>query len=253
MKNRTLIAMVVFSCVLNSQGQNYNFSKSKKNHSASVYSFSIDRNFRTLVANERLNSQDRIDFRDSISKPSIFISFGGNRIYPFSKNIYLDIGLLYLATGYHSIKEEKPEYYIGHPLNIFKTKNITKRKFLSIPIKFKYYFSKKKVKAFVSAGVSLDFFIFENSVEIGYLEDRSKIRDLDLSIVYFYPNQGDPDPPLIFSYVVEAGVEIPIKGDINLQIGPNFRRSIRSIYKDTWFYDEYIYSYGLNFGIIRTF
>lgn len=245
--------MVVFSCVLNGQGQNNDFRKLKKNHSASGYSFSIDRTFRALVANEQLNSQNRIDYKDSISKPSIFISLGGNRIYSFSKNIYLDIGLLYLATGYHTIKEEKPEYPIGHPLNIFKTKNIIKRKFLSIPIKFKYYFSKKKVKVFVSTGISLDFFIFGNSVEKRYFENGSKKRYSDLSIVYFNPIQGDPDPPLNFSYVLEAGVEIPIKGDINLQIGPNFRRSIRSIYKDSWFYDEYIYSYALNFGIIQTF
>lgn len=217
------------------------------------YNFSVEKTYRTLKANDRENSQNKIDFKDSIYEPSIFVSFGGNRIYSFSKNIYLDIGLFYLATGYHAIQEKEPEFPIGHPLNILKTKNITKRKFLSVPVKFKYYFSKKKLKAFVSPGISLDFFIFGNSVEIGYLGDGSKKRSPDLSIVYFYPIQGNPDPLLNFSYVVETGVEIPIKGDINLQIGPNFRRSIRSIYKNTWFYDEYIFSFGFNFGIIRTF
>ena len=182
MKKLKLIGLVVFSIAYNCQGQDYQSFKSKKNYSASGYSLSIDRNFRNLVANDRDNSQNKIDFNDSISKPSIFISLGGNRIYSFSKNTYLDIGLLYLATGYHAIQEKEPEYtndylnlYPGPlPLNILKTKTIIKRKFLSVPVKFKCYFSKKKLKAFVSTGISLNFFIFGNALEIQYIEDGSK-------------------------------------------------------------------------------
>ena len=85
MKKLKLIAVIDFSFVLNSKTQNNHFSKSKKSHAAAGYSFSIDR---TLIATVYNNSQHHINFNNSISKPSIFISLGGNRIYPFSKKIY---------------------------------------------------------------------------------------------------------------------------------------------------------------------
>ena len=219
------------------------------------YNFSVDRTYSTLKANDREDSQDRINFRDSIYRPSILHTKGVSFQFKLKEKFFLSSDLSISTSGYQSIlRQKEPEFTQGEGVNINESKYIKRRNFLSIPIGLKYYFiEKRKFKAFVNAGISLNFLLYEKYIRYDYLSDNSINKDVELSIAYFSPVGGNPDH-ITYSSLFEIGIYFPVKKDLYMEISPVFRKSIRHIHqKSNWFYDEYIYSYGINFKIYRKF
>lgn len=197
------------------------------------YNFSVDRTYRTLKANDFDGSQNFINFGDSITYPSIFYTTGFNWQKPISKSTIFSVGVLIAKTGYQTIKlEREPEVEIKYYTFTIK------REYLNLPISVKWQISKNKIQTFLITGISTNIFLNSNHyTTIKYNDDsiESKI------------NKSRSGNFFNISLLLGAGIIMPINDIYQIQINPVFRRSITKY--DQFLYDEYIYSYGINFGI----
>tara|TARA_B110000977_G_scaffold171075_1_gene222275 strand:+ start:335 stop:1015 length:681 start_codon:yes stop_codon:yes gene_type:complete len=218
-----IIFLNVNSCAQQSIGVNY----------------SIDRTYRSLIANERgNNSQSIVDYSDSIYFPSIKNTVGISIQKFINENIILDFGILYIKTGYQSIKIKNLRVPDENQIYVDNMTNFINLKYLSLPIKLKWIISKNKIQTFLVSGLSANIFLKSNSSFLHEYNDGT-------TQTTFYTYNSDKF--LSISIVLGLGIDIPINRNYSIEINPIFRRSLTKFHDFS--YNEYLYSYGINLGI----
>jgi hypothetical protein len=111
--------------------------------------------------------------------------------------------------------------------------------YLDVPIKANYYITANKVKVFVSAGTSVNFFVAEKRTSTYTFSDGStEEREVSSDFVF---NRVD------FAAVVGAGVDYEINQKFMIRVEPEYRRSLVSIINTP--IQSQLYSAGINFGV----
>lgn len=172
---------------------------------------------------------------DSIEKAKFGYTFGINFGYQINKRICLETGLQYSNKGYKTI-----------PINSFdsfgKMTNIINYYYLDVPIKINYFFLKKRLQLLVSAGTTLNLFLYSSIKTITEPETATSFKEKSYS-------SANNNNKFNFSPIFSAGIKYKIRNRMNLRVEPTFRYGIFDIRNDKSFYSSiHLWSIGLNIG-----
>lgn len=189
--------------------------------------FSPDYCFRTLKSN---TSNDWMkESVDTLEVAKFGYTSGINVVYLLNNRITLATGVLLANKG------EKTKKYFGSHAQIFNYNS--QYYYLDIPVKFNYYILNKKLKLFLTGGLSANVFITHKVTQIaGYTNDDKKTA--------FYNKSGlsKINP----SFLVGFGIDCALTNKWYFKLEPLYRRSITPIANAP--IKKYLYSAGLNFG-----
>jgi hypothetical protein len=227
MKNLLPIIMLLNSYAVFSQS---NDSLKKTKHHLGV-SLSPDYCFRTIKSNA---SNEWIkNSLDTLEVWKLGYTTGLNYEYNFNKKITLATGLLISNKG-----EKTKKQYTSQP-SIFNYNN--QYYYLDVPFVIKYNIINEKIKLFVLAGGSCNFFLVQKTSQItGYKNDDVKVN--------YYNSTGIS--PVNLALVVGFGFECAITKKWSFKAEPIYRTSITSISNTPL--KKYLYSVGLNVGLITS-
>jgi hypothetical protein len=143
---------------------------------------SPDASFRSLVGNTGVNAQIA-DARNAYEKIKLGFTAGGEAIYRLSDRISFTGGIQFSVKGYKTnvlalIYTVDPRTGFasvpdGEPNSV---QLIYNSRYIDLPLRVDYYFSRKKISPFITAGVSTNIFLNERIVAVKGYEDGSKKR-----------------------------------------------------------------------------
>lgn len=204
-------------------------------------SFSPDYSYRTLNAEANSDDQSIVDFRNRYESPKMGFTTGVRAVYRLNKSWSIEMGLLYSNKG----EKQVNRYYVSiDPRKGFITdQDVTAKfynhyKYLDIPVKANYYITAKRLKLFVSSGLSANVFLRYNAVSHIERADGSEENDKSTEMKLSALN---------FSAMIGFGAEYQIKDRIHVRLEPEFRHAITSIIDRP--IKQYPYSLGANAGI----
>jgi hypothetical protein len=151
-------------------------------------------------------------------------------VFHASEKLFFTSGVLFSDRG------EKTKKYLTPPVNNY----INHYYYLSIPLRANYYLIQKKIKLFLSAGVSADVYLKSFSViEFGSAgETRSLGLSSEISRLNLMVNAG-------------FGIDCPITDRWYFKFQPDYRMSITPVSDSP--IKKYFYSFGLNMGFFYRF
>jgi hypothetical protein len=203
-------------------------------------SFSPDYCYRTLIPNA--SSKWIAEARDTFEIPTFGYTTGLNLALKISKRIILETGLLFSDRG------EKTHKYSLFALDTLGQLNsevpikITyffHYLYLEIPLKIKYCILNRRMKVFISGGISPNIFLTQKTRYIAeYLDGHTNTHTSTSSSDYRILN---------LSIIASAGMSYDVTSRLYFTIEPTYRRSIISIVDAP--IKTFLYSIGLNTGL----
>jgi opacity protein-like surface antigen len=160
-----------------------------------------------------------------------------------TSKIILESGLLYSIKG-EQTKNTGLEWATPNPDFPIKSKTQYQFKYIDIPVKVNYLLGGKKVKIFVSAGVSVNVFSEKKTNVISEFANGHKISEnsvIDLGYLKFN-----------LAGLLGFGIKYDLTKKISLFVEPVCRPFINSIVVDKNA-KEYPYSIGANVGVYYSF
>ncbi len=228
MKKHLVLITFLFPIIILSQP--IDSLKFKKNNIG--LTFSTDYCFRTIKTSA--GSEQIFQSIDSIEVPKFGYTVGFNYIRNMSKKISISTGILFSDKG------EKTKQIYSSKTTIFNYNN--KYYYLDIPLKVDYRFFNKKIKFFMSAGISGNIFLIEKTTQTtGFTSDDVQNN--------FYNHDGFSN--MNMSVLASAGVDFPLINNWIFKIESVYRRSITPISNTPL--KKYLYSLGINFGLFKSF
>jgi hypothetical protein len=231
MKNFTIICLLLLPTVLMCQDT----AATKTSTYEIGITYSPDYSYRTLKPNEA--SKWIADIRDTLEIAKFGYTTGLNMEYHLNKKITLAAGLLWSDKG-----EQSKTYTIENPVSGYvptELKMINHNYYLDIPVKVNYYVFSKKMKLYVTAGISTNVFLNQKITVVSWYYDGTTSNKTSAS---------KPDfKRLNIAAIAGIGMDVNISSKFNLKIEPLLKHSITSA-TDTPI-KTYFYSAGLNFGI----
>ena len=204
--------------------------KLKKHHIG--ISFSPDYSFRILKSDA--NTTFIKNTLDTLEVAKLGYTTGLNYTYSFSKKISIATGFLLSNKG-----EKTKKTFSSVPAK-FNYNN--QYYYIDIPIKANYYLIHKKVKLFVTAGLSTNVFLVQKTSQItGYTNDDVKnnfYNKTDISAINFVMLAG-------------FGIDCPLYKSWSFKLEPLYRRSVTPTTNTA--VKKYLYSVGLNVGFYKAF
>ena len=197
--------------------------------------FSPDFCFRKLKATT--DSKWIADGRDSLEIPKFGYTAGISLEYKVNTKLFLSSGILFSDCG-----EKTKEYSVD---NVTFGQEATKYSFkyhyyyLNIPVKANYFIVNRKIKFYLTAGLSANIFLYQKTTFLTHHQNSDKKASTK-------SNNGFA--PLNFSALIGCGINYPISPKTKLLIEPIYRRSINSIIDAP--VKSYLYSIGMNVGIL---
>ena len=197
--------------------------------------FSPDYCYRTLKPNE--TTKWIADFRDSIEIPKFGFTTGLCLLYQLNKRITLETGLQFSSKG-EKTKQAPLIFAQPEPGNPIKNTFIYKYNYLDIPYKVNYFILTKRLKFFISGGVSTNLFLFRNTTSIvEYIDGQTKT----------YNSKGGGLSRINIAVLAGLGINYELNNKLTIRIEPTYRRSITSIVNAP--IKGYSYSTGVNTGL----
>ncbi len=182
------------------------------------------------------------DIRDTLEIPKLGYTTGLNATFYINKKITLETGILFSDKG-----EKTKKYVINGSTSSIQTDNnqATKNKFIyhylyfDIPAKVNYYILTKKLKLFLSAGVSTNIFLLQKTTSV--LEYNDGHSEKNNSVIHSGFSR------INLAVIGGFGINYNLTNRFNFRLEPVYRRSLTSIIKAP--VKDYLYSAGLNVGI----
>lgn len=214
----------------------------KPNKLSIGFTFSPDYCYRLLIPDTANTSILIADRRDSLEIPKFGYTTGVNLALNFHKRITLETALLFSNKG------EKTKSYStvwvtssGQPDPSLPTKvaYVYHYLYLDVPVKANFYVLTKKVKLFVSAGLSTNIFLTQRTTAIYEYSDGRTTRNTSAG--------SDVFKRINFAFTAGVGLGYELTDKLYLQMEPTYRRSIHSIIDAP--IQGLLYSTGINFGL----
>jgi hypothetical protein len=201
--------------------------------------FSPDYCYRKLSPDA--TSQWIAESRDSIEIPKLGFTTGLSLLFQLNKRLTIETGLLYSNKG----EKTKNHSLIWNPPSVqpdpaLPTKNefVYHYNYLDIPAKVNYNILTKRLKLFVSGGLSTNIFLFQKTTSIvEYADGRTETNN----------SIGGGLSRVNFAVLVGLGINYDLTSKLSFRIEPTYRRSITSIINSP--IKGYLYSAGINTGI----
>jgi opacity protein-like surface antigen len=181
--------------------------------------------------------------RDTSETPDFGFTAGVSLHYSFNKRFAVESGLLYSKKGYKKTLTKFSAFDPNDPLIPERAVFYSRFDYLCVPVKFNYVFIDKRFKLFVTAGVSANFFIKEETKIVSEFSNRTTVKYVEDNISDFRK--------LNLEFLAGIGADYNLNKHFKLRLEPLFRRSINSI--TTTDIKGYLYSGGLNFGVYYKF
>ena len=203
------------------------------------FSFSPDYCYRTLKSDAAI--ADLKEIRDTLEVPKFGYTFGVNIIYYFRKKIVLETGILFSDKGERTKKltfqnlpaGQSPNYY-AYNFHYY---------YLDIPLKVDYYLLTKKIKMYLTAGLSCNILLTQKTTLREGHDNTEVVRNA--SNVDTKPNR------INVAVLFGAGLNYKVNEKLDLKVEPIYSRSITPINGAP--IKSYLYSFGLNLGITHKF
>lgn len=198
-------------------------------------SYSPDYSFRTLKPEAA--AKWIAEIRDSLEIPKLGYTAGLNLVSNFHKKFSIATGLLLSDKGERTKKYSSKNIVAGNsPSDITL---INRYYYLTIPVKVNYYILTQKIKLYVTAGVSTNIFINQQTIMLLEYSDGSTERNK-------YKVKSE-FKTLNFDVVVGVGLDYELTEKFNFKLEPLYKRSIISVINAP--IKTYLYSTGINIGI----
>ena len=201
--------------------------------------FSPDYCYRKLSPDA--TSQWIADSRDNLEIPKFGFTTGLSLLFQLNKRLTFETGLQYSNKGEktksYSLTWNTPS---GQPDPALPTKNtfIYHYNYLDIPVKVNYNILTKRLKFFVSGGISTNVFLFQKTTSIlEYSDGRTETNN----------STGSGLSRINFAVLAGLGINYDLTSRLTFRIEPTYRRSITSIINAP--IKGYLYSAGINTGI----
>jgi opacity protein-like surface antigen len=201
--------------------------------------------FRNLVATDFGKSDNaytingsEFDYREHFEDKKLSYSYGINLQYRINKHFALEAAVYRANIGYEI---EHVQYGYSNNINHL----VYDFNYVDIPLSFKYFVFNKKVSLFFIAGVSANVFVL------------SRVKTINLvtnDVAYSHSREGVT--PYNISVLGGLGISYEISNRMNVSLQPQYERFLNTKLNNDYLsaiYDEYLYSYGVNFGLYYTF
>jgi opacity protein-like surface antigen len=205
--------------------------------------YSPEYSFRVLKAGN--DEKALFDLRDSLEIPKFGYSAGFNFSYQITNKCMFEIGLLFSDKGERTKKHDlKNTVFIAEQDKIPATSNFVNHYYyLDIPLKFNYYLIQKKINFFLTAGISVNSFLYQKTL--------TTIENKDGSSKVYNTVSHPKFEKINFALIAGFGINYNLTDRHVLKLEPLYKRSITPIANAP--IKSYLYSLGLNFGITCRF
>lgn len=221
--------------------------------------FSPNLCFRTLPVEDTLNSylnSHYQDLRNLREKRKLGFCSGIDIKWWMSQHFSLKSGLFYANDGYQA-----RDIYWQDDQGIYNEGRSDIRynfHFVKVPIKIEFNQSIKKFNFYISMGLSVDYLLKNQMrVELDYYDHIPKEKEtffLDRSNEPFWLYPGDAPTTTskwYLSSLASFGIEYNLTPSLGIRLEPNISYGVSSTFEAP--IKEYLYSGGVNFGIVYTF
>jgi hypothetical protein len=235
-----LYCLIFISLPITFFGQNESQPTSKTQ--AVGFTFSPDYCYRSLKADE--DFQFIVDSRNSLETPKFGFTTGFNYSMRLSKRFTFEVGVLYSEKG-EKFKHTDfiPPSTYNDPALPSKILGRYHYLYLDIPVRTNFYLTNKKLKLYLTGGISPNLHLIQKTVSIMKFGDGHSTRSVT------YDNVGFSR--INVAFIAGLGVRYDLSEKLYLQCEPLYRRSITSIISGP--IEGYLYSVGLNTGIYYKF
>lgn len=204
--------------------------------------FSPDYSYRTLKSDD--DGKWVADSRDTMEIHKFGYTTGLSLVYKLNSNIRFETGLLFSDKG----EKTKPRtgLIVLEPVAILpvKVRFIYSYNYLDIPFKINYLVSDKKLKLFITGGLSANIFLFQKTTSIIEYEDGTTERNT-------LTDRRRGFDRINLAFLVGFAAEYELSKRLRLHLEPVYRRSITSIISSPL--KEYLFSAGVNTGVYYKF
>lgn len=211
-------------------------------------SFSPDLSFRDLTRES--DSQDAYQtyvYRGVYEEPMLAYTTGVHVIYGLKK-LKLETGILFSKKGY---KHKKGGYAYGgsidtrrgfiYPYNAYYGASY-QYSYLDVPINGLFYVGNGKLKPIIGGGVALNIL----------LQSQQTFTDIRDGKMYTLVMGAENQKLVNLSAQLFVGLDYSFKENWRLRLKPIYRYSLNKVYKQTDV-NHYLYSYGLELGVFKSF
>lgn len=205
--------------------------------------YSPEYSFRTLRATTE--AKPFSDLRDNIEIPKFGYSTGINFSYQLSSTCSFEVQALFSDKG-----EKTKKYDLKNPVIVasqdkvpYLISFVNHYYYLDVPLKINYYLITKKIKFYLTAGISANAFLYQKTISTIDYKDGSSETSTSVS---------HPDFQKInFGVLAGFGMNYNLTDKYTLKLEPVYKHSITSIV--TGPVKSYLYSAGINIGFARIF
>lgn len=183
------------------------------------------------------------DVRNDREIPRLGHTAGLHLRWRWADRLTIESGLLYSDKGYRTRKQ--PLQWAGPDVSYPVSSRVVYRyQTFDIPLKARYYFTTGRWKYYLSAGLIMSRMIGCRKVLFSYFADGSSSRHRNLQDMGY--------AEFFFSGTVGAGTEYALSKKFTVYAGPSYRQAFSSLLVDN---DarEYLYSIGLDMGVVMQF
>ena len=162
------------------------------------------------------------DLNNEADKPKTGYSTGLSILYRLNKPIELETGVLYSNKGFRFefdefvTPESQPDPSI--PENASTTYSY---RYLTIPVKTNWFFLDRKLKLYMTGGLSGNFFL--DAVHKSELEFEDRVEK------HSYHDDASHYKKFHVDVLAGLGAEIPVLKRLNLRVEPHYRRAVTSM------------------------
>jgi hypothetical protein len=205
--------------------------------------YSPELSYRMLKANADAKLMENI--RDTMEIPKFGFSAGVNFSCKLTKKCYFEAEALFSDKG-----ERTKQYNLGNTVKDETQDQIPSKSsfnnhyyYLDIPLKINYYLVNKKIKFFISGGLSINAFLYQKT--------STTIENRDGSVDKMSAISHPKFEKVNFAALIGVGMSYDLTDKYIFKLEPVYKQSITSIVNTP--IKSYLYSIGLNFGIARMF
>ncbi len=207
--------------------------------------FSLDYCYRHGVTNDPFLEKYVLSTFNDIDIPKIGFTTGINILFRLSDRSVLQSGILFSQKGWATRTGPftfMPPAPVPAPIEVYSN---NKYEYIDIPFLFKFYFTNRKFKLFISSGIVLNVFARYCDVVDIYYDDGTKDREVYIGDDYVTFNK------LTFGANLGIGVDYAISQKFALTLQPTFGYQFNPIADTPIRY--YLYSGGIITGVFYKF
>jgi len=231
---RKLLAIVGTLLSLTTMGQNADTAIPKK--LAIGLTFSPDYSYRSLKPDN--SGESMAEWRDSFEIPKFGYTTGLSLVYRLNKRISMEAGIQFSDKG-EQTKQRALIYFQPEPKAPDKIKYTYSYLYIDVPIKAYFRLTDKRLKLFLSVGLSPNIFIAQKITSYLTYEGGSTQKSTSSSFSGL--------SRINLAVLGGLGLDYELTDRINLRLEPIYRRSITSIIDAP--IKAYLYSIGVNMGV----